>query len=115
MRCHKPDLRTTPPAQSGRDAPASTAWVRDNALEVARNAMLQCLRGLNGCDVARMGLRLRYAAGAEALWYLRTDLRELLVGHIGEAGADDRLACLPVLFQTLLPRAPQPCRMPRRR
>ncbi|GAA4420788.1 hypothetical protein [Acidovorax lacteus] len=115
MRCHKPDLRATPLSQSGRDAPASTAWVRDNALEVARQAMLHTLQGLEGCDVARMGLRLRYATGAEALWYLRTDLRALLVQHASEYEADEKLACLPTLFQTLLSGSPQPCRVPRRR
>lgn len=115
MRCHKPDVRIPPLGSSGRDAPASTAWVRDHALEAARQAMQHTLQGLQGCDVARMTLRLRYATNAEALWYLRPDLQALVAQHCGASVAAERVGALAPLFQPLLPRGPQPCSIPRRK
>lgn len=105
MRWTKPNLRSSLHGLLGRDAPASTAWVRNQGLEEVRYAMIECLAGLSGSDVARMNMRLRYASDIEALWYLRSDLRTLLVPLRGEALAHATLAQLTPLFQGQLPRA----------
>ena len=105
MRWTKPNLRSSLHGLLGRDAPASTSWVRNQGLEEVRQAMIECLVGLSGSDVARMNMRLRYASDIEALWYLRSDLRTLLVPLRGEALAHATLAQLTPLFQGQLPRA----------
>lgn len=105
MRWNKPNLRSSLHGLLGRDAPASTAWVRNQDLEDIRYAMIQCLAGLSGSDVARMNMRLRYAGDIEALWYLRSDLLAVLTPLRGEALAHATLAQLTLLFQGQLPRA----------
>ncbi|ART48226.1 hypothetical protein [Acidovorax carolinensis] len=105
MRWNKPNLRNSLHGLLGRDAPASTSWVRNHGLEEVRHAMIECLVGLSGSDVARMNMRLRYASDIEALWYLRSDLRTLLVPLRGEALAHATLTQLTPLFQGQLPRA----------
>ena len=104
MRWNKPNLRNSLHGLLGRDAPASTSWVRNHGLEEVRYAMIQCLVGLGGSEVARMNMRLRYASDIEALWYLRMDLRAMLVPLRGEALANATLAQLTPLFQGQLPR-----------
>lgn len=106
MRWNKPNLRSSLHGLLGRDAPASTAWVHNQGLEAVRYAMIQCLVGLRGSEseVARMNMRLRYASDIEALWYLRSDLRALLIPLRGEALANATLAQLTPLFQGHLPR-----------
>ena len=74
----------------------------ENATSIA--AMIQCLVGLGGSEVARMNMRLRYASDIEALWYLRMDLRAMLVPLRGEAVANATLTQLTPLFQGHLPR-----------
>ena len=86
MRWNKPNLRNNLQGLLGRDKPSSTAWVRDQGLEEVRRAMLHSLKGLTGCEVARMNMRLRYAADIEALWYLRSDLLDTLTLLRGEDG-----------------------------
>lgn len=105
MRWNKPNLRSSLQGLLGRDAPASTSWVRNQGLEEVRYAMMQCLTGLSGSEVARMNMRLRYASDIEALWYLRSDLRTMLVPLRGEPLANATLAQLTPLFQGQLPRA----------
>ena len=100
MRWNEPDRRHNP---LGRDAPASTACVRDQGLEKVRHAMIQSLAGLSGSDVARMGMRLHYASDIEALWYLRSDLLTMLVPLQGEPLAQATMARLTPLFQGQLP------------
>lgn len=104
MRWNKPNLRNSLHGLLGRDAPASTSWVRNHGLEEVRCAMIQCLVGLGGSEVARMNMRLRYASDIEALWYLRMDLRAMLVPLRGEAVANATLTQLTPLFQGQLPR-----------
>ncbi len=108
MRWNKPNFRNSLHDLLGRDKPSSTAWVRDQGLEEVRRAMLQSLAGLAGCEVARMNMRLRYAADIEALWYLRTDLFGTLVPLRGEAGARWVIDEVTTLFQGQLPRALRP-------
>ncbi|WP_236748790.1 hypothetical protein [Acidovorax carolinensis] len=103
MRWNKPNLRNSLHGLLGRDAPASTSWVRNHGLEEVRHAMIECLVGLSGSDVARMNMRLRYASDIEALWYLRSDLRTLLVPLRGEALAHATLTQLTPLFQGSCP------------
>lgn len=105
MRWNKPNLRSSLHGLLGRDAPASTAWVRNQGLEEVRYAMIECLVGLSGSEIARMNMRLRYASDIEALWYLRSDLRAVLVPLRGEPLANATLAGLTPLFQGQLPRA----------
>ena len=112
MRWNKPTLRNNLHDLLGRDKPASTAWVRDQGLEEVRSAMLQSLVNATGCEAARMGMRLRYAADIEALWYLRTDLLQTLVPLWGEDGAQRVVDEVTALFQGLLPRAPRPPQAP---
>ena len=57
--------------------------------------MLRSLMGTTGCEVARMNMRLRYAGDIEALWYLRTDLFDILVPLRGEAVAQKVLDTSP--------------------
>ena len=108
MRWNKPNFRSSLHDLLGRDKPSSTAWVRDQGLEDVRRAMLQCLGGLAGCEVARMNLRLRYAADIEALWYLRSDLFGTLVPLHGETGARQVIDRITALFQGQLPRTVRP-------
>ena len=100
MRWNEPDRRHNP---LGRDAPASTAWVRNQGLEQVRHAMIQSLAGLSGSEVARMGMRLRYASDIEALWYLRGDLLTMLVPLQGEPLAHATMNRLTPLFHGQLP------------
>lgn len=81
MRWNKPNLRNSLHGLLGRDAPASTSWVRNHGLE-----------------------EVRYASDIEALWYLRMDLRAMLVPLRGEAVANATLTQLTPLFQGQLPR-----------
>ena len=100
----------------GRDKPSSTAWVRDQGLEEVRQAMLQGLMGVSGCEVARMNMRLRYAGDIEALWYLRSDLLDTLTLLRGEAIAQTVLDRITPMFQGQLPlslRVPQMPHTPR--
>ena len=116
MRWNNPNLRNNLHDLLGRDKPSSTAWVRDQGLEEVRQAMLQALMGVSGCEVARMNMRLRYAGDIEALWYLRTDLFDTLVPLRGEAVAQNVLDHVTPLFQGQLPlslRAPQVPQEPR--
>ncbi|WP_298213145.1 hypothetical protein [Acidovorax sp.] len=103
MRWNKPNLRNNLHDLLGRDKPSSTAWVCDQGLETVRRAMLQSLIGLSGCEVARMGMRLRYAGDIEALWYLRTDLFNTLVPLRGEVSAQNVLEAVTPMFQGQLP------------
>ncbi|MBT9514792.1 MAG: hypothetical protein IV104_20825 [Acidovorax sp.] len=118
MRWNKPNLRNNLHDLLGRDKPSSTAWVRDQGLEEVRQAMLQSLMGLSGCEMARMSMRLRYAGDIEALWYLRTDLFNTLVPLRGQATAQAVLDQVTPLFQGQLPlslRTPQVPPSPRAR
>lgn len=108
MRWIKPNIRSSLHDLLGRDKPSSTAWVRHQGLETARAAMLQSLAGLTGSDVARMNMRLRYAADIEALWYLRSDLSRTLVALRGEAVAKNVMNQVTQLFCGQLPSAPRP-------
>ena len=103
MRWNKPNLRNSLHGLLGRDAPASTSWVRNHGLEEVRYAMIQCLVGLGGSEVARMNMRLRYASDIEALWYLRMDLRAMLVPLRGEAVANATLTQLHRCFRGSCP------------
>lgn len=88
----------------GREAPASTAWVRDARLEEVRRALIARMTGLGDSEAARVTMRLRYAADIEALWYLRSDMRSVLAATQGALHADETMAALTALFQGLLPR-----------
>lgn len=112
MRWNKPNLRNNLHDLLGRDKPSSTAWVRDQGLENVRRAMLQSLVGATGSEVARMNMRLRYAADIEALWYLRADLFTTLVPFRGESSARGIVEQLTALFQGQLPRSPRPPQAP---
>lgn len=103
MRWNKPNVRNNLGDLLGRDKPSSTAWVRDQGLETVRQAMLHSLMGLSGCEVARMNMRLRYAADIEALWYLRTDLFTTLLLYRGQAAAQTLLDNLTPLFHGMFP------------
>ena len=92
--------------------PSSTGWVRNQGLEEVRKAMLQSLTGLAGCEVARMNLRLRYAADIEALWYLRADLFRTLAPLQGEGDARGALHRVTLLFRGQLPGAQKPAPAP---
>ena len=97
---------------AGRDQPSSTGWVRDQALEEVRKAMLQALTGLAGCEVARMNLRLRYAADIEALWYLRADLFSTLALLQDESDARGAVDRVTTLFHGRLPTLPRSAAAP---
>ncbi|MBV7540940.1 hypothetical protein [Acidovorax sp. sic0104] len=112
MRWNKPNLRNNLHDLLGRDKPSSTAWVRDQGLEDVRRSMLQSLVGTTGCEVARMNMRLRYAADIEALWYLRIDLQKTLQLLRGDASAQRTIDEITVLFQGQLPRSPRPAQAP---
>ncbi|CAN7357163.1 hypothetical protein [Acidovorax sp. Leaf78] len=112
MRFNKPNLRNNLHDLLGRDKPSSTAWVRDQGLEDVRRAMLQSLMGTTGCEVARMSMRLRYAADIEALWYLRIDLFKTLLLLRGDISAQRTIDELTILFQGQLPRSPRPPQAP---
>ncbi len=103
MRWNKPDIRDDLHDLLGRDKPSSTAWVRDQGLEAVRQAMLQTLMGLTGCEVARMSMRLRYASDIESLWYLRTDLFNTLMPYRGPAVTQTLLDQVTPLFHGLFP------------
>jgi len=105
MRWNKPNLRNSLHSLLGRDAPASTAWVRDNRLEEVRRAMLFHMVGIGGGEAARITMRVRYAIDAEALWYLRSDMRGALAMARGAEVADETMREIAPLFQGLLPRA----------
>ncbi|MDH4426194.1 MAG: hypothetical protein QE495_07055 [Acidovorax sp.] len=108
MRWNKPNVCTPIDDPLGRDKPASTAWVRHQGLERIRQAMLTSLAGDTGCEVARMNIRLRYAADIEALWYLRNDLFSMLSVLRGEATAHSALEQVTALFQGQLPTSLRP-------
>ncbi len=108
MRWNKPNVRTPIDDLLGRDKPASTAWVRHQGLERIRQAMLTSLTGGTGCEVARMNIRLRYAADIEALWYLRNDLLSTLTALRGECTARTTLEQVTALFQGQLPTTLRP-------
>lgn len=103
MRWNQPHRPHHPTELRGRDAPASTGWVRNAGLEAVRQAMLSSLASASGCEVARMSMRLRYAADIEALWYLRNDLFSTLAALRGEPDASAVLTEVTPLFQGLLP------------
>jgi hypothetical protein len=105
MRWNKPNLRHSLHSLLGRDAPASTGWVRDQRLEEVRQTMLRHMAGLEGGEAVRITMRLRYAIDAEALWYLRTDLRSALAAAHGASLADEALQQITPLFHGLLPHA----------
>ena len=116
MRCNNPNLRNNLQGLLGRDKPSSTAWVRDQVLEEVRRAMLHSLKGLTGCEVARMNMRLRYAGDIEALWYLRSVLLDTLTLLRGKAIAQTVLDQITPIFQGQSPlslRVPQMPRAPR--
>jgi hypothetical protein len=106
MRWNKPNIRNSLHSLLGRDAPASTGWVRDQDLEEVRSAMLRLLADLSGSEVARMGMRLRYAPDMEALWYLRSDLLNTVAEVQGSLFAAAALQDITALFQAL---QQQPC------
>ncbi|WP_231940622.1 hypothetical protein [Acidovorax sp. RAC01] len=105
MRWSQPNVRTPIDDLLGRDKPASTAWVRHQGLERIRQAMLTSLAGGTGGEVARMNIRVRYAADIEALWYLRNDLFSTLTAVRGEYTARTTLEQVTALFQGQLPTA----------
>jgi hypothetical protein len=105
MRWNLPDVRSPIDHMLGRDRPASTAWVHHQGVERIRHAMLASLAGIAGCNVARMNIRLRYAADIEALWYLRDDLFSMLSDIQGEGPARATLDQLTELFHGQLPMA----------
>lgn len=77
---------------------------RTQQLEQVRAAMLGCLAGLGGNEVAALHWRTAYAKDVQTLWYLRSDLMGVLASCNGEATALIQLGAITPLFQGLLPR-----------
>lgn len=67
--------------------------------------MLSTLDGLQGGEVARMGMRIRYAPDMEALWYLRMDLMATLTAAQGDLFASAALQDITQEFKGLMPRS----------
>ena len=67
--------------------------------------MLGTLDGLQGGDITRINMRIRYAPDMEALWYLRMDLMTILTAAQGDLFASAALQGITREFKGLMPRS----------
>ncbi len=75
-------------------------------IEEVRQAMLDCMYSLEDSHrKARISAQVLYASDIQALWYLRSDVMNLLAALLGEAVAHARLALISDMFTGLLPAA----------
>jgi hypothetical protein len=76
-------------------------------LEHIRERMLQCMASFLEAGALRPAVwsKVQYADDIQALWYLRSDVMQLLSGHCGETLAASELAALTELFRGHLPAA----------
>jgi hypothetical protein len=78
-------------------------------LKEARQAMLDCLVGFDPSEELTYLLnRVQYAPDLQSLWYLRSDMMQLLAGHVGERIAKARIQYVTTLFCAFLPVAQRP-------
>jgi hypothetical protein len=76
----------------------------DHRLKDIRRAMLECLIEAHpGDELTRLRARIMYSADADGLWYLRSDIMNLLAGKHGETFARERLVLLTGMFHGLMP------------
>ena len=77
-------------------------------LHEIRQAMLSCLGALGDSPtVVRLTAKVLYSTDAESLWYLRSDLMQVLAETRGEALARQRVDAISNMFRGLLPAAQQ--------
>lgn len=104
MRWFKSDLRSSFFAlfASGRP-PAPAESLLEIDVEDIREAMLALAGNLEDKRFAHVGRRIRYAADAVSLWYLRADLMAMLASTDGEAQAREKVRTITEMFDRLLP------------
>jgi len=101
MRWFKPALTGGGTALFG--ACAATPASRDIRIAEIRERMLACIRSADAARFPHVAHRIRFAADAESLWFLRGDLMALLASSQGEAVALQRMAAISAMFESLLP------------
>jgi hypothetical protein len=74
-------------------------------LELLKQAMLDALTQRGCLNHPRLVRQIRYAADAEGLWYLRSDLMQALSDLLGEGAAYEELERVSLLFTRYLPQA----------
>jgi hypothetical protein len=104
MRWFKSDLRSSFFAlfTAGRLS-APTESVPHVGVEDIRDAMLALAGNLEDKRFAHVGRRIRYAADAVGLWYLRADLMAMLASRDGEVQAREQVRAITEMFEHLLP------------
>jgi predicted urease superfamily metal-dependent hydrolase len=103
MRWLKSRLRRSGLALLG--AADFTASVLSDQTEVIRQLMLNAMGEFGERHYPKSVQRVRYAHGAVALWYARTDLMAVMSAKHGEAVARKTVNEITALFRDLLPRS----------
>lgn len=77
----------------------------DHRIDDLRRTMMDCLRDVRPCDeLDQVRSRVQYGADIQSLWYVRSDIMNLLAGTHGETFAREQLVMLTGLFKGLLPK-----------
>jgi len=103
------------PQPVARPVPNSRVGDAGRRLDGIRAQMTAALEPVGDAGAATLARRIRHA-DAGCLWYLRSDLMQVLAARHGEAQARERLAPITGAFQDLLPQgiaaglAPRPPR-----
>jgi hypothetical protein len=82
-----------------------TASLLGDQTELIRQLMLNAMGDFGKQHYPKSVQRVRYAQGAVALWYARTDLMAVLSAQQGEAVARKTVKEISALFHDLLPRS----------
>ncbi|MFM2274795.1 MAG: hypothetical protein RL211_667 [Pseudomonadota bacterium] len=77
----------------------------DDRIEDIRRFMEKCLRGVSPSDeLAHVRSRILYGRDVQSLWYVRSDVMNLIAATHGETLAREQLVVLTDMFRGLLPK-----------
>ncbi|HPW09272.1 MAG TPA: hypothetical protein PLD78_16640 [Burkholderiaceae bacterium] len=77
----------------------------DHRIEDIRRTMVECLRDVTPSDeLTHVRSRVLYGRDVQSLWYVRSDVMNLIAGTHGETLAREQLVMLTDMFRGLLPK-----------
>jgi hypothetical protein len=81
-----------------------TGSLAEGRLEAIRQFMMDCLKDVAfGNELRHVRSRVLYGSDIQTLWYVRSDIMNLLSSTHGEAYAHAQLALITEMFRGLLP------------
>lgn len=97
---------------STSSAPAPSPAEARERTDAIRRTMTDLASSCGGRASAGLAMRMHYAADAQALWYMRSELMGLLAVSRGEVAAREAIEALSAMFAGLLPQGLRPRNTP---